>query len=67
MFDDIIDARTDVNQIKIPDAFIHMKNGNKSRRETTKFWEICIQWKNGSSTSNQLKDVNESYPVHMEE
>ena len=23
---------------------------NKRRRETTKVWEVCIQWKDGSST-----------------
>ena len=65
MFDDIIDARTDVNPIKIPDAFIHMKNGNKRRREKVKGWEICIQWNDSSSTGKQLKDVKESYPVQM--
>ena len=47
--------------------FIHTSNGNKRRRETTKGWEICIQWKDGSSTWNQLKDVNESYPVQLAE
>ena len=67
MFDDIIDARTDVNQIKIADSFIHMKSGNKRRREKVKGWEICIQWNDRSSTGNQLKDVKESYPVNIGE
>ena len=67
MFDDIIDARTDVNPIKIPDAFIHMKNGNKRRREKVKGWEICIQWNDSSSTGKQLKDVKESYPINIRE
>ena len=38
LFDDIIGARTDGTQIKIPDAFIHMKNENKRRLETTNGW-----------------------------
>ena len=63
--DEIIDARTDGTQIKIPDAFIHMNNGNKRRRETTKGWGICIQWQAGSSTCNKLKDVKDSYPFQM--
>ena len=44
-----------------------MSNGNKRRQETKKGWEICIHWKDGSSTWNQLKDVKESYPVKMAE
>ena len=49
------------------DAFIHISNGNKRRRETTKYWEVCIQWKYGSSTWNQVKDVKEGYPISLAE
>ena len=38
LFDEIIDWRTDGSQIKSEDAFIHISNGNKRRRETTKGW-----------------------------
>ena len=38
LFDEIIDWRTDGSQIKPEDAFIHISNGNKRRRETTKGW-----------------------------
>ena len=60
LFDEIIDWRTDGSQIKSEDAFIHIYNRNKRRRETTKVWEVCIQWKDGSSTWNQVKDVKEA-------
>ena len=36
IFDEIIDWRTDGSQIKSEDAFIHIFNGNKRRRDTTK-------------------------------
>ena len=49
------------------DAFIHISNRNKRRCETTKVWEVCIQWKGGSSTWNQVKDVKEAYPVQLSE
>ena len=52
LFDEVIDTRTDSNHIKITFAFIQTENGNKKRQETTKGWEICIQWKYGSSTWN---------------
>ena len=67
LFDEIIDHRTDGTEIKEEDAFIHMANGIKRRRETTKGWEVCIQWKDGSSTWNQVKDVKESYPIQLAE
>ena len=38
IFDEIIDWRTDGSQIKSEDTFIHISNGNKRRRETTKGW-----------------------------
>ena len=44
-----------------------MSNGNKGRRETTKGWEVFIQWKDGSSTWNQVKYVKESLPVQLAE
>ena len=67
LFDEIIDTRTDGNKIKKVDAFIQIANGKKRRRETIKEWEICIQWKDGSSTWNQLKDIKEAHPVQMAE
>ena len=67
LFDEIIDWRTDGSQIKLEDAFIHINNGNKGRRETTKGWEVCIQWKDGSSTWNPVKDVKEAYTIQLSE
>ena len=48
-------------------AFILSKNGGQRRRETTEGWEILLQSKDGSTTWEQLKDVKESYPVHLSE
>ena len=59
--------RTDRTQIKEGGAFIHMSNVNKSSIDTTKVWEVCIQWKDGSSTWNQVKDVKDSFPVQLSE
>ena len=56
LFNSILDSRTDGTQIKEGDNVIHVSNGNKRRRETTKGWEVCIQWKDGISTWNQVKD-----------
>ena len=50
LFDEIMDWRTHGSQIKSEDAFIHISNGNKRKREKTKGWEVHIQWKDGGST-----------------
>ena len=49
-FNAIIDSHTNGTQIREGDTFIYMSNGNKRKRETTKEWEVCIQWKDGTST-----------------
>ena len=67
LFNAIIDLRTDGTLIKEGDSFIHMSNGKKRRRETTKLWEVFIQWKYASYTWNQVKDVKESFQVQLEE
>ena len=67
LFNAIIDSRTDSTHIKEGDSFIHMSNGNKRRRETTKVWEVSIRWKDVSYTWNQVKDVKESFPLQLVE
>ena len=67
LFDQIIDHRTDGSEIKQDDALIISPNGGRRRRETTKGWEILIQWRDGSSTWEKLKDVKECYPVQLSE
>ena len=41
--------------------------GTKCRRETTKGWELLIEWKDGSTNWVSLKDIKESYPVQVAE
>ena len=67
LMDAIADHRVDGSQLIGDDAFIKSSNGSQRRKETTKGWEILIQWKDGSSTWEALKDVKESYPVQLAE
>ena len=57
LLDSIIDTRCDGSEVKQQDAFIISKNGGKRRRETTKGWEVLLQWKDGSSTWETLRDI----------
>ena len=67
ILDSITLTRIDGAQVLHQDAFVHTSPGTKKRLNTTKVWEICIQWKYGSTTCNKLKDVKYLYPVHMAE
>ena len=62
LLDALVDHRTDGTELLSEDAFITSKNG-----ETTKGWEILLQWKDGSTTWEALKDIKECYPLQMAE
>jgi hypothetical protein len=67
LFEEIVDHRTDGSELKQQDAFITTQTGTKRRRQTTKGWEILVQWKDGSTTWVTLKDMKESYPLQLAE
>jgi hypothetical protein len=67
IFDAIIGHRTDGTEIVEADAFITSANGVKRRKETTRGWEINVQWKDGSTTWHKLKDAKDSYPLDVAE
>ena len=67
LLQDVVNHRVNGREVKKADAFITSPNGGRRRRETTRGWEILIQWKDGSTTWEALKDVKESYPVQLAE
>ena len=67
LMNETIDYQTNGTELKQQDAFITTKTGTKGRRETTKGWELLIEWKDGSTNWVSLKDIKESYPVEVAE
>ena len=67
LFDAVIDHRVDGSELQQDDAFIISANGGRRRKPTTKGWEILLQWKDGSTSWEALKDVKEAYPVQLAE
>ncbi|KAI2498349.1 Reverse transcriptase (RNA-dependent DNA polymerase) [Fragilaria crotonensis] len=65
MLDEIIDHR--VNEDAIPKSQGTYVNpyGVKRQKQTTRGWEVLIQWKDGSTDWIALKDFKESYPVEL--
>ena len=64
---EIIDHRTNGQEVKQQDAFLTTKMGTKWLRETTKGWELLVEWKDGSTTWVALKDMKESFPGQVSE
>ena len=44
-----------------------MPNGTRRKVQTTRGWEISVEWKDGSTDWVALKDLKESYPVELAE
>merc|ERR1712197_195011 len=67
LFDSIINHRKTSQALKKEDGFIKTKSGGRRKRETTIGWEILVQWKDGSSTWESLKDMKNCYPIQTAE
>ena len=66
MLDEIIDHRTTHEAVKKEDGYIvNLKRGTKRKKMTTVGWELCVQWKDGSSNWITLKDLKNSYPIEL--
>ena len=64
---EIINYQTNGTELKQQDTFVTTKMGTKRRQETTKGWELLIEWKDGSTNWVSFKDIKESHPVEVAE
>ena len=67
LLESIINHRTDGRAVHGDDGWTTAKNGRKSCKNTTKYWFMCVEWKDGTKTWFPLKDTKESYPVQVAE
>jgi hypothetical protein len=68
IMDDIIDHKKNESlAVSSDDQYIVSPNGRKSARKTTKGWQLCVQWKDGSTSWVDLKDLKESNPFDIAE
>jgi hypothetical protein len=67
LFEAIIDHRNDGTELQEGEASIKNSSGMTRNIETTKGWECLIQWHDGSTTWNKMKDIKDSYPVQLAE
>ena len=66
LLDSIIDHRKDASAVSKDNEFV-IVHGKRVRRMSTKGWKFCVQWKDGSTSWEALKDLKESNPVEVAE
>ena len=49
------------------DEWIVGKNGNKSRKQTTKGWYFEVMWRDGTSSWVPLKEIKENHSIELDE
>jgi hypothetical protein len=66
LFDSFVDHKSNRKAVtKDSQQIVH--NGRNSLRRSTAGWHLCVQWKDGSTSWQYLKDLNEAYPVAIAE
>jgi hypothetical protein len=66
LMEGIVYHKTDGHAVEPADMYI--KHGsNKRVRKTTKGWNLCIEWKDGTTSWERLSDLKERNPVEVDE
>jgi hypothetical protein len=58
------DDKTDGHTVKPVDMYIN-HGINKQVRKTTKGWNLCVEWNDGTTIWERLADLKESNPVEV--
>ena len=66
LIDEITGHKSDNSAIPISDGEFQL-NGRTHKKRTTKGWWLCVQWKDGSTSWEAVKDMKESYPIKVAE
>jgi hypothetical protein len=65
-FDSFVDYKSNGKAVTTDNQRI-VHNGRNSLRRSTVGWHLCVQWKDGSTSWQSLKDLKEAYPVAVAE
>jgi len=65
IFKEIVDYRVGDTTIKKEDGFTIGFNGNVHPKKMTRGWDICVEWRDGSTSWLPLKDVKDANPLEL--
>ena len=63
LFDAIVDHKKNEKAMTRTEQKFVDSRGKQQYKRSTKGWEVCVRWKNGSTTWEKLSDFKECYPV----
>jgi hypothetical protein len=66
IMEELIDHRKTPDALNEEDAH-DIINGCRHPKRTTKGWQICVKWRNGSTSWENLKDLKEANPIETAE
>ena len=64
---EIVDHHKGHDAMKQGDNIILSRNGNKTYRRTTKGWKFLVEWKDGTSSWVDLRELKDSFPIELAE
>ena len=67
LFDSFVGHRKDDTALTIDQQSKTEPSGRVRRRKTTKGWQMCCQWKDGSTSWEELNSLRNSYPTILAE
>ena len=67
LFDSIADYRRGPGALTMSSQKIVKDDGRTYKRRSTAGWELCVTWKDGSTSWEKLSDLKESHPVETAE
>ncbi len=62
LFDSFVDYKSNRKAVTKDNQWI-VHNGRNSLHQSTVGWHLCVQWKDGSTSWQSLKDLKKAYPV----
>ena len=65
LLDAIMDYHKDPSVAVARDTQVTIINGTKIVKCSTGSWELCCEWKDGSTSWQKLSDLKESHPLHV--
>jgi hypothetical protein len=66
LMEGIVDHKNDGHAVELADMYIKHGSNNKVRK-TAKGWNLCVEWKYGTTSWERLVDLKESNPVEVSE
>ena len=62
-----VDHRRRTTALTYQDQIIMKENGRTYMRKSTAGWQLCVEWKDGSTSWQRLSDLKELHPVQVAE